>query len=168
MLDRASFAPARQGEIRRDPYRSCVEALDVVERLHRLCLDVVKDELIRLGVVEVAPVQALLLFRIGPRELAPVELTDRGYYRGSNVSYTLNKLVQGGFLHSRRHPTDGRVVLISLTERGLEIRDIIVDLFYRHAEEIDSRGESGQGKLDALCSSLGELERFWIDERFRY
>ncbi len=38
-----------------------LEALALVERLHRLLLDVIKDEFERVGVLEINAVQALLL-----------------------------------------------------------------------------------------------------------
>jgi hypothetical protein len=42
-----------------------LDALTLVERLHRLLLDVIKDEFERVGVLEINAVQALLLFNIG-------------------------------------------------------------------------------------------------------
>ena len=42
-----------------------LETLAMVERLHRLLLDVIKDEFERVGVLEINAVQALLLFNIG-------------------------------------------------------------------------------------------------------
>jgi hypothetical protein len=73
-----------------------LESLSLVERLHRLLLDVIKDEFERLGVLEINSVQALLLFNIGENEVTAGELKTRGYYQGSNVSYNLKKLVVRG------------------------------------------------------------------------
>ncbi|MFQ5633121.1 MAG: MarR family transcriptional regulator, partial [bacterium] len=42
-----------------------LKSLRMIERLHRLLLDVIKDEFERLGRSEVNSVQALLLFNIG-------------------------------------------------------------------------------------------------------
>lgn len=63
-----------------------LDALALVERLHRLLLDVIKDEFERVGVLEINAVQALLLFNIGDNEVTAGELKSRGYYQGSNVS----------------------------------------------------------------------------------
>ena len=59
-----------------------LEALSLVERLHRLLLDVIKDELERVGILEVSAVQAMLLFNIGENEVTVTagELKSRGYY----------------------------------------------------------------------------------------
>lgn len=55
-----------------------LESLALVERLHRLLLDVIKDEFERLGLLEINPVQALLLFNIGENEVTAGELKTRG------------------------------------------------------------------------------------------
>ena len=73
--------------------QSYLDALGLVERLHRLLLDVIKDEFERVGVLDINAVQALLLFNIGDNEVTAGELKSRGYYQGSNVSYNLKKFV---------------------------------------------------------------------------
>jgi hypothetical protein len=45
----------------RTEFKVYLEALALVERLHRLLLDVIKDEFERLGILEINAVQALLL-----------------------------------------------------------------------------------------------------------
>ena len=62
-----------------------LETLSLVERLHRLLLDVIKDEFERVGILEINAVQALLLFNVGDNEVTAGELKTRGYYQGSNV-----------------------------------------------------------------------------------
>ncbi len=63
-----------------------LESLQLVERLHRRLLDVIKDEFDRAGRSDINAIQALLLFNIGESELTAGELRTRGYYLGSNVS----------------------------------------------------------------------------------
>ncbi|MBT3466809.1 MAG: MarR family transcriptional regulator, partial [Rhodobacteraceae bacterium] len=46
-----------------------LEALSLSERLHRLLMDVIKDEFERVGILEVNAVQAMLLFNIGDNEV---------------------------------------------------------------------------------------------------
>jgi hypothetical protein len=50
-------------------------------------LEVVKLELEGLGVHDINNVQAMMLFNIGDAEMTVGELTMRGCYLGSNVSY---------------------------------------------------------------------------------
>ena len=54
--------PALDSGIKLGFAESYLEALALVERLHRLLLDVIKDEFERINVLEINPVQALLLF----------------------------------------------------------------------------------------------------------
>jgi hypothetical protein len=75
---------------------TCLVSLLLVERVHCLLLDVIKDEFERMGVLEINPVQALLLFNVGDNEVTAGELKSRGDYQGSNVSYNLKKLVDNG------------------------------------------------------------------------
>jgi len=120
-----------------------LEALALVERLHRLLLDVIKDEFERVNMLEINAVQALLLFNIGDNEVTAGELKSRGYYQGSNVSYNLKKLVEMDFMHHQRCEIDRRSVRVKLTPKGREVRDIVSDLFERHAEGLQSKGVLG-------------------------
>ncbi len=141
-----------------------LETLSLVERLHRLVLDVIKDEFERLGVLEINAVQALLIFNIGDNEVTAGELKSRGYYQGSNVSYNLKKLVEMGYMHHQRSEIDRRSVRVRLTERGREVRDTVAKLFERHSEELDTRGILGPDALDGINGSLKRVERFWTDQ----
>src|SRR4026209_1022505 len=109
-----------------------LEALSVVERLHRRLLDVIKDEFDRRGRADINSVQALLLYNIGDKELTAGEMRTRGYYLGSHVSYNLKKLVEKAFIAHYRSRVDRRSVRINVTDKGREVRDIIETLYQRH------------------------------------
>ena len=113
-----------------------LDTLSMVERLHRLLLDVVKDEFERLGILEINAVQALLLFNIGENEVTAGELKSRGYYQGSNVSYNLKKLVEAGYMHHEKCAVDRRAVRVRLTAEGREVRKTVAELFARHAHKL--------------------------------
>jgi DNA-binding MarR family transcriptional regulator len=145
-----------------------LESLNLVERLHRQLLDVIKDELDRRGERVVNSVQALLLFNIGDQELTAGELRTRGHYLGSNVSYNLKKLVESGYINHERSDVDRRSVHVSLTEKGNQIRDIVVKLFDRHLESIEAVGNVTALDFENMNVSLRRLERFWLDQvRYR-
>ncbi len=141
-----------------------MEALTLVERLHRRLLDVIKDEFDRAGRSDVNSVQALLLFNIGDSELTAGELRTRGYYLGSNVSYNLKKLVEMGYIHHQRSRMDRRSVRVSLTEKGQEVADIVNRLYDRHIRSIDQVGGIAASDFNELNRSLQRLERFWTDQ----
>jgi DNA-binding MarR family transcriptional regulator len=140
-----------------------LDTLSMVERLHRLLLDVIKDEFERVGVLDINAVQALLLFNIGDNEVTAGELKTRGYYQGSNVSYNLKKLVEMGYMHHQRCEIDRRSVRVRLTEKGRSVRDNVAVLFARHAEGLERQGVLEADGLDRVNHSLKRVERFWSD-----
>ncbi len=145
-----------------------LEALHLVERLHRRLLDVIKDEFERRGRDDVNSVQALLLYNIGDKELTASELRTRGYYLGSNVSYNVKKLVEMGYLHHARSRIDRRSVRISLTDKGRQVHDVIQALYDKHARTIEPIGGISPGDFERLNHALVRLERFWTDQiRYR-
>jgi DNA-binding MarR family transcriptional regulator len=145
-----------------------LEALTLVERLHRRLLDVIKDEFDRRGRSDVNAVQALLLYNIGDKELTAGELRTRGYYLGSNVSYNVKKLVEMGYLHHSRSRLDRRSVRISLTEKGKAVHDIVSGLYDKHVTTVEQIGGISPDEFSRLNQSLVRLERFWTDQiRFR-
>jgi len=141
-----------------------LEALALVERLHRLLLDVIKDEFERVGVLEINAVQALLLFNIGDNEVTAGELKSRGYYQGSNVSYNLKKLVEMGYMHHQRCEIDRRSVRVRLTQKGREVRDLVAALFQRHADGLETKGVIGPEGIEEITSALKRVERYWTDQ----
>ena len=146
---------------------SYLDILSHIERLHRLLLDVIKDEFERLGQIDVTPVQALLLFNIGDAEVTAGELKTRGYYQGSNVSYNLKKLVEGGYISHERCSVDRRAVRIALTEKGRELRGHVCALWDGHVSAFRSDAMIDLQGLDAMGAGMRTLERFWA-ERIRY
>jgi DNA-binding MarR family transcriptional regulator len=151
-------------EEREAPLRSLyLEALGLVERLHRRLLDVIKDEFERNGRSDINAIQALLLFNIGDAELTAGELRSRGYYLGSNVSYNLKKLVDLGFIHHQRSRVDRRSVRISLTPKGQEIADVVSRLYDRHVGSIEQVGGIKAEEFHQMNRALQRLDRFWND-----
>ena len=141
-----------------------LEALTLVERLHRRLLDVIKDEFDRRSRADINSVQALLLYNIGDKELTAGELRTRGYYLGSNVSYNLKKLVEMGFLDHQRSRIDRRSVRIKLTDKGRDIFNIVETLYQKHVVTIEQVGGISCQEFSALNKALHRLERFWTDQ----
>lgn len=147
---------------------SYLKALDLIERLHRQLLDVIKDDLERNGQSDINAVQALLLFNIGDSELTAGELRSRGHYLGSNVSYNLKKLVETDYIFHKRSESDRRSVRVSLTPQGREVCDRITTLYERHTRSISEVGGVTGEDLETIIVTLGRLERFWTDQvRYR-
>ena len=139
-------------------------SLKLIERLHRLLLDVIKDEFERLGRSDVNSVQALLLYNIGDAELTAGELTSRGYYLGSNVSYNLKKLVDAGYINHQRSTVDRRSVRVKLTQKGQDVCRVVNALYQRQLKSLEQVGGIGTDDLEVLNKALIRLERFWTDQ----
>lgn len=144
--------------------RSYRETLKLVERLHYRLHNVVKDILVRHGEHMINDVQALLLFNIDDQNLTAGALRDRGHYLGSNVTHNLKKLIRSGYVHREPSKTDRRSVLLRLTPKGEEVRDLLVDLFAHHAASFEVVADVAARELAALNTRLKKLERFWVDQ----
>jgi DNA-binding MarR family transcriptional regulator len=144
-----------------------VRALGQLERLHRCLLELIKLELERqISDTEATSAQALFLYNIGDGKLSATELRIRGYYTGSNLSYTIAKLVEAGYLNYERAPRDKRVVCLSLTEKGHEIRKMVATIYEGHVPVLEEKGVTAED-LERLVSALKRLEHYWA-EHIRY
>ncbi len=137
-----------------------LEIITLVERLHRQCLEIIKAELERRGVRDLNNVQALILYNIGEEELSVGELTQRGYYLGSNVSYNVKKMVENGYLIQERSPHDRRSFHVRASGKGVEIFQGISQLFDRHAEQLGDQQITAES-LDEANKALTRLQQFW-------
>ena len=164
-LQTVTSEPKADNESFRGEYE---QALRLIERLHRLLLDVIKSEFDRVGGADLNSVQALLLYNIGDSELTAGELKSRGYYLGSNVSYNLKKLVDMGYIHYKRSETDRRSVRVSLTEKGMAACEVVHHLYERQLGSVEAVGEVCEDDVHNLNRALMRLERFWTDQiRYR-
>jgi DNA-binding MarR family transcriptional regulator len=140
--------------------QSYLETIRLIERLHRRFLDVIKTELDRLGIEDINNVQSLILSNISSEQLTVGELTARGYYLGSNVSYNVKKLVENGYLNQERSPHDRRMTRVRVSEKGLALCNRIDELYQINALELE-REVVTQEQLSSTNQVLSALERYW-------
>ncbi len=136
------------------------EAVVMIERLHRLFLEVVKMELDRLHTRDINNVQALVLYNIGQSQLTVGELTNRGYYLGSNVSYNLRKMVQNDYVTQVPSPHDRRSSHVKLSAKGLELFAKLDKVLGNHANFLHKE-VGGEQDMENFCQTLRKLEAFW-------
>lgn len=136
-----------------------IETLSLIEKLHRDFLDIVRLELENRQIEDLNSVQAVILFNIGNEELTIGELTSRGYYMGSNVSYNVKKLVENGYLDQARSRHDRRTVRVSLSEKGAEICALLDKMYEEQANSLTSKGL----ELAATNENLRFLGQFWAN-----
>src|SRR5213595_3133315 len=135
-----------------------LDVISLVERLHRNFLEVVKLELEGLGIHDINNVQGMMLYNIGDAEMTVGELTLRGCYLGSNVSYNVKKMVENGYLTQQRSLHDRRSIHVRLTDKGIKLRDSLSQMHRRHAELLPQAALSAED-LQAAGLTLRRLER---------
>lgn len=139
-----------------------LETILLIERLHRRFLDVVKSELDRLKIEDINNVQTLILYNIGDDQLTVGELTNRGYYLGTNVSYNVKHLVQNGYLVQEKAPHDKRSTRVRLSPKGLDLCKMLDALIERNVTDLNGR-DTGLAQLSQTNKSMHQLERFWTE-----
>ncbi|MGM0560655.1 MAG: MarR family winged helix-turn-helix transcriptional regulator [Pseudomonadota bacterium] len=137
-----------------------LEMIRMIERLHRQCLELVKAEIEREGIRDLNNVQALIIFNIGEGEVTVGELTQRGYYLGSNVSYNVKKLVENGYLVQERSPHDRRSTHVRVSEKGMVIFKHLDSLFEKHSSDMQELSLSAD-ELNSAGDTLSRLLRYW-------
>ena len=145
-----------------DSKQAFLECIRLIERLHRRVLDGVKSELERLGIEDINNVQAVLLSNIENENVTIGELTLRGYYMGSNVSYNVKKLVENNYLVQERSAHDRRTTRVRLSEKGQSVVSAVNDLFEHNITALAENGLASD-ELRGVTANLRVLERFWSD-----
>ncbi|MDR0677364.1 MAG: winged helix DNA-binding protein [Holosporaceae bacterium] len=135
-----------------------LESVSLIERLHRLFLEVIKCELDSLKVEDINNVQALVLYNLGDEQISIGELTTRGCYLGSNVSYNLKKMIQNGYIDQVTSKHDKRSYIIKLSSKGVSLCKKIDAALDKH---ITALTNSGINNLGDLVAQLKKLEFFW-------
>lgn len=139
------------------------EAITLIERLHRQFLDVLKVELERAGYLDINNVQSMILHNIGTDEMTVGELTIRGYYLGSNVSYNVKKMVENGYLLQERSVHDKRSVRVKLSEKGRKLNEGLTRLYKLHEERL-AQANLGNARLEEMNKVLRDVESFWSEQ----
>ena len=137
-----------------------LELVVLAERLHRQFLNVIQLELDRRGIRDINNVQAMMLHNVGDAEMSVSELMWRGCYLGSNVSYSLKKLTDTGYIVQERSLHDKRVIMVRLSSKGAELCVLLKNMNERHVEaleKVDLKSED-----IAICrQTLRGLQQFW-------
>lgn len=136
------------------------ETIQMIERLHRYFLDVVKMELDRKHVQDINNVQAMILYNIGHDDMTVGELTLRGYYLGSNVSYNVKKMSENGYIEQERSVHDKRSIRVKLSDKGRELYATLNEMFARHDSKLDGTKLTPESFAETI-QTLKNIEHFW-------
>jgi DNA-binding MarR family transcriptional regulator len=132
-----------------------------IERMHRRFLDVVRLELGREGVRDISPVQVLMLSNIGSENISVRDLIERGYYLGSNASYNLKQLIEGGYVDKQASARDRRSAHLKITEKGQGVLNKLAALELQWAKPVLK--DDTAADIEATHRTLRQLERCWSD-----
>jgi len=105
-----------------------------------------------------------MLFNIGDAEMTVGELTLRGCYLGSNVSYNVKKMVENEYLVHKRSVHDRRSIHVRLTEKGIKLRDSLIAMHRAPcrdavADRCERRRSSGRRRHASSARALLEPRR---------
>lgn len=135
-----------------------LEAVSLIERLHRRYLEVIKTELDAMKIEDINNVQALVLYNLGNEQISIGELTTKGCYLGSNVSYNLKKMLQNGYVEQMSSKHDKRSYMIRLSSKGVSLckkLDAALD------KQVEMLKEQGFNDITGFVEDLQKLEKFW-------
>lgn len=132
------------------------ESIVTIERLYRLFLDVLKNELDKNEIHDINNIQSVIIYHIGKGKVTVGELTNKGYYLGSNVSYNLRKMVNFGYVEQKKSELDKRAIFVQLTLKGIKLHDLLDEVLGKHAKKLM--------EIETLANELQKLETFWKAE----
>jgi len=141
---------------------SYLDVIQLLPKIHRQFMDVVKQDLEGLKISDINNVQSIMLFNIGDATLSVGDLILSRVYIGSNISHHVKKLVENGYLTQEHSLYDRRVSHVSVTEKGRKLRE---ELTMTHQRRIDLLSDIAlsSDELQAAMSVLRLLDRFWTD-----
>ena len=119
-------------------------------RVTKAFLDLLKSILDKANIVDITPIQSVVLYNIGEGRISVGDITTRGYYIGSNVSYNLKKMIEMNYITSEESEHDKRLTQIRLTEKGLDLYKII--------DEKISEKPIDQNNCSNLIKRIKEME----------
>jgi DNA-binding MarR family transcriptional regulator len=111
-------------------------------------------------IYDINNVQALMLYNIGDREVSVGELTSRGMYLGSNVSYNLKKLIQAGYIVQKPSAHDRRSLHVRLSDKGKQVYEQMDQCITEQSEDIKDVFPNAKS-LNTVHKNLQTLASFW-------
>jgi DNA-binding MarR family transcriptional regulator len=132
------------------------------EKVHRLFLDAMKQELDNLGVTDINGTQACILMNIDDKTITMGEILSRGYYIGSNASYNIKKMIASKYVSQTPSSYDRRSVHLSLTSKGTDLCGKLDAIFDKHVARLKLYGNV-KGEAERSMKFLNKVENFWQD-----
>ncbi|MGE3770668.1 MAG: MarR family transcriptional regulator [Bdellovibrionales bacterium] len=155
-------APGTVTDSERHDYTVALELPRLIERMQRRYMDLLSAALANAGAADLGPAQFLMLTHMQGGELSVRELTERGYYLGSNASYNMKQLVDGGYVERTAALRDKRTARLKLTEKGAALLGLMRERdrqIFLHM--LDENG--GPEACEVTYKFLRQLESRWAE-----
>ncbi|MBX7146667.1 MAG: MarR family transcriptional regulator [Alphaproteobacteria bacterium] len=136
-----------------------LNTISLVANLNRQNLDIIHMTLRGWRVKDINSVQVMVLFNLGKQKLCIAELVDRGYYLGTNASYSINKMIKKGYLVAESSKEDRRATNVKVSAKGLLLCNKIGSFYDAQVKKLKNLGISEQ-KLKNTNSLLNSLSQF--------
>jgi DNA-binding MarR family transcriptional regulator len=133
--------------------------------MHHTFFEILKRDLENLKIFDINNVQAMIIYNIGDKQISIGELTTKGLYNGSNISYNLKKLVQSGYLIQAQSSHDKRTLHVKLSEKGLGAYKKIDKYIAKHVDKLDFLFQNKKA-LESVYKGLVGIESFWNQNEF--
>lgn len=112
--------------------------LQAIERLHLRLQRRLRRELARLEISDIEPSQISVLLNIGDDRLSVGELVRRGAYHQPVLSGQISRLREAGYIRHERTAQDKRVRLVSLTDKGQRLLEVLTSFYDQSAAELSA------------------------------
>lgn len=119
-----------------DLYTSLVQ---ILEEIPRLALKSIEYELRRLKINDISASNCLILYKVGDSNTVTLKHIKDFYYVGINPTYSIQKMVDNGYLFQNINSNDKRISNLTLTIKG---RDLYAKVKNILEKEIDYLKES--------------------------
>ncbi|MDR1476082.1 MAG: MarR family winged helix-turn-helix transcriptional regulator [Holosporales bacterium] len=140
----------------------CLELSACGEKAFRVFLDILKQELDCLGIVDISSIQAFILMNVNDNVITMGEVLSRGYYVGSNASYNVKKMISNGYMKQNPSEYDKRASYLSLTDKGLELCQKLENAVNQHMSRFEAT-ISGKQELERGLKFMKKIESYWQD-----
>ena len=134
--------------------------LDEIPRIHRQLMELLRLELRAAGFEDINNMEAIILLNLEDRPITVGDLTLRGYFLPSNVTYNLKKLGENGYVETKKSAHDRRNVMVTLTPKGVEAKRRIMDIFGAHPGSNDPQFPDNAPVTEA-ARALDRIADFW-------
>lgn len=131
---------------KRDPMLALVAS---AAKLHHQYVQAIGHELDCLGFHDINGDRALILLHLGESEMTATQVLLNDCYIGTNVSYSLCKLAEAGWIIERTPATDRRVKLVRNSPRGLGLCKALETMMAAHAKAAASVGITPDNLADS-------------------